>query len=141
MSEETNVQIEMTSRIEREKEPDEVTKQALKGQLIQKGTSFYLSYVEKNAEMGESTHVIKASQDQALIMRKGAASMRLPLTKGEETSGTYQSPAGPFQMLAKMEGCNFNWNGEKGILSIVYELNLQNQYVGRFTLEFKLKAR
>ncbi len=140
MTNPVDVSIQLISKIKREREPVDQTQLDLKGQLHEKDGSYYLTYKETHSEIGESTHILKIGSDRALIMRKGPVSMRLPLILGEETAGDYTSPAGPFLMRAKTDRCDIDWEGGNGRIQIAYRLHLQNEYVGKFALEFKLQA-
>ncbi|WEG13077.1 DUF1934 domain-containing protein [Pullulanibacillus sp. KACC 23026] len=140
MLEDIQVAIDFTSRRKHPNEPAETIRSSMNGQLQKKGASFYLSYVESTPELGQMTHMIKLADDQALIMRKGTTNMRLPLTLGEETTGQYQSPVGPFVIAATMKAYEFNWDEKTGDVLITYVLHLQNEFAGEFSLQFKLKA-
>jgi uncharacterized beta-barrel protein YwiB (DUF1934 family) len=137
----TAVNIHMISRINREGAQVDQTDKELEGELIEKGTSYYLSYQENDPELGMSQHVLKLGTDQGVIIRRGAVSMRLPFILGEETSGEYQSPYGPFSMRALTDFFKMNWSGRSGDIHLRYNLELQGEPVGRFSLEFHLKAK
>ena len=136
----TAVNIHMISRISREGNQVEQTATEFQGELIKKGTSYYLSYQEEDPELGKTQHILKLGIDQGVIIRRGAVSMRLPFILGEETSGEYQSPYGPFSMRIMTDLFNFNWSGRSGVIHLRYNLELQGETVGRFSLEFHLKA-
>jgi uncharacterized beta-barrel protein YwiB (DUF1934 family) len=137
----TAVNIHMISSIKRDGAQVDRTSKELKGELIEKGTSYYLSYQENDPELGMSQHVLKLGIDQGVIMRRGAVSMRLPFILGEETSGEYQSPYGPLSMRALTDFFKMNWSGRSGAIHLKYNLELQGEPVGRFSLEFHLKAK
>jgi uncharacterized beta-barrel protein YwiB (DUF1934 family) len=70
----TAVNIHMISSIKRDGAQVDRTSKELKGELIEKGTSYYLSYQENDPELGMSQHVLKLGIDQGVIMRRGAVS-------------------------------------------------------------------
>lgn len=60
------------------------------GQYYVKGQGTYVTFQEPN-EQGEVKTIIKIQDEQVLIMRSGAVSMRQTHVKGEWTTGTYTS--------------------------------------------------
>lgn len=137
----TAVNIHMISQINREGQDVDQTKKDFEGELIKKGTSYYLNYQEEDPELGRSQHVLKLGADQGVIMRRGAVSMRLPFILGEETSGDYQSPYGPFSMRVSTDIFKMKWSGRSGLIHLRYNLELQGEPVGRFSFEFHLNAK
>lgn len=105
-----------------------------------KGQSTYVTFQEPN-EQGEVKTIIKIQDDQVLIMRSGAVSMRQTHKKGEWTTGTYTSELGTFALQTKTDNVLFKWSEEKkkGQLFLTYALLLSEQEAGRYTITINLK--
>lgn len=85
--------------------------------------------------------IIKIQDEQVLIMRSGAVSMRQTHVKGEWTTGTYTSELGTFALQTKTDNVLFKWSDEKkkGQLFLTYALLLSEQEAGRYTITLNLK--
>jgi len=112
-----------------------------KGVLYIKEKTHFLRYREEVEGMGSVDHTIKIKEDEALIIRSGAVSMRQPLKIGEGLAGTYTSPYGQMDTVTTLHRCEVDWQDESGMgcLIIGYDLVMQGQAVGRFVLTFTLE--
>lgn len=110
------------------------------GQYYAKGQGTYVTFQEPN-EQGEVKTIIKIQDEQVLIMRSGAVSMRQTHVKGEWTTGTYTSELGTFALQTKTDNVLFKWSDEKkkGQLFLTYALLLSEQEAGRYTITINLK--
>ncbi|HDR4455596.1 hypothetical protein COJ79_19485 [Bacillus thuringiensis] len=110
------------------------------GQYYVKGQGTYVTFQEPN-EQGEVKTIIKIQDEQVLIMRSGAISMRQTHVKGEWTTGTYTSELGTFALQTKTDNVLFKWSDEKkkGQLFLTYALLLSEQEAGRYTITINLK--
>lgn len=110
------------------------------GQYYVKGQGTYITFQEPN-EQGEVKTIIKIQDEQVLIMRSGAISMRQTHVKGEWTTGTYTSELGTFALQTKTDNVLFKWSDEKkkGQLFLTYALLLSEQEAGRYTITLNLK--
>ncbi|PFJ17507.1 hypothetical protein COD67_08215 [Bacillus cereus] len=111
------------------------------GQYYVKGQGSYITFQEPN-EQGEVKTIIKIQDEQVLIMRSGAVSMRQTHVKGEWTVGTYTSELGTFALQTKTDNVLFKWSDEKkkGQLFLTYALLLSEQEAGRYTITINLKG-
>ena len=110
------------------------------GQYYVKGQGTYVTFQGPN-EQGEVKTIIKIQDEQVLIMRSGAVSMRQTHVKGEWTTGTYTSELGTFALQTKTDNVLFKWSDEKkkGQLFLTYALLLSEQEAGRYTITINLK--
>ncbi|PEE30410.1 hypothetical protein COL24_03475 [Bacillus toyonensis] len=110
------------------------------GQYYVKSQGTYVTFQEPN-EQGEVKTIIKIQDEQVLIMRSGAISMRQTHVKGEWTTGTYTSELGTFALQTKTDNVLFKWSDEKkkGQLFLTYALLLSEQEAGRYTITINLK--
>lgn len=110
------------------------------GQYYVKGQGTYVTFQEPN-EQGEVKTIIKIQDEQVLIMRSGAVSMRQTHVKGEWKTGTYTSELGTFALQTKTDNVLFKWSDEKkkGQLFLTYALLLSEQEAGRYTITINLK--
>lgn len=111
------------------------------GKLYIKDQATIIAFEENLEHVGNVKTMIKIKEDEVLVMRTGAVSMRQVFRKGEETVGEYKSQAGKMQMRTKTEVANYQYQqkNNKGKIVLAYRLNLQGEDVGRYriTLSFK----
>ncbi|GGE28706.1 hypothetical protein GCM10011391_04100 [Pullulanibacillus camelliae] len=135
------VKIRLKSVIKHTDMGPETTVLHTKGVLYIKGGAYFLRYKEEMEGVGSVDHTVKIKGDEALILRTGAVSMRQPLKVGEALTGSYNSPYGQMETVTTLNRCEAGWQDKSrnGRLLISYDLVLQGQAVGRFTLTFKLE--
>lgn len=110
------------------------------GTLYSKEDATFLAYKEMMENVGQISNVIKIKGDEVSIMRSGGISMRQTYKKGTTTSGSYQSPYGMMEMVAKTENVDFTNRTEskKAKLILSYQLQMQGEWVGRHRLTFMI---
>jgi uncharacterized beta-barrel protein YwiB (DUF1934 family) len=81
-------------------------------QLLKKGNHWYISFQE---EQGIS--LLKVSEKEITVIRRGQVAMRQPFRSGVVTSGTYSNLAGKMHM-------------ETHTFEIVCEIDSQGQFLG-----------
>ena len=109
------------------------------GQYYVKGQGTYVAFQEPN-EQGEVKTIIKIQDEQVLIMRSGAVSMRQTHVKGEWTTGTYTSELGTFALQTKTDNVLLNGRMKrKRTTLLTYALLLSEQEAGRYTITINLK--
>lgn len=110
------------------------------GTLYSKEDATFLAYKEMMENVGQISNVIKIKGDEVSIMRSGGVSMRQTYKKGAKTSGSYQSPYGMMEMVAKTENIDFTNRTEsrKAKLILSYQLQMQGEWVGRHRLTFMI---
>ncbi|GGH87032.1 uncharacterized beta-barrel protein YwiB (DUF1934 family) [Pullulanibacillus pueri] len=141
MESQITVDIRLKSEMKAADMPLERTLLHTKGLLNIKDDVYYLRYQEEVEGVGSAHHTIKIKGDEALILRRGPVALRQPLKLGESLEGTYKSPVGNMQTVTHMNKCLVNWQGSKksGYFVLGYQLSMQGQAIGQFTLTFKLR--
>ncbi|EKN62973.1 DUF1934 domain-containing protein [Schinkia azotoformans] len=111
------------------------------GTLYSKEDATFLAYKEMMENVGQISNVIKVKGDEVLIMRSGGVSMRQTYKKGATTFGSYQSPYGMMEMVAKTENIDFTnrIDSRKAKLILSYQLQMQGEWVGRHRLTFMIE--
>lgn len=129
----TPVTVNLQSTIEH---PDQATEQiqlTVKGQIIEKGSTFYLRYEEQE---GAVRTVIKLIGNEAVIIRSGAVTMRLPLVEQELREGQYGSGPAQFPLHIHTERVVHKpiTHDTSGEFLAIYTLQNQGQMVGSYQL-------
>ncbi|NSL52993.1 DUF1934 domain-containing protein [Calidifontibacillus erzurumensis] len=111
------------------------------GALYSKDGATYLAYKEMMEDVGQISNVIKIKNEEVTIIRTGAVSMRQTYKKGEITSGSYHTPYGRFEMVAKTEHVDFTNKPQsrKAQLLLTYQLKMQGEWIGRHRLTFMIE--
>ncbi len=111
------------------------------GTLYSKEDATFLAYKEMMENVGQISNVIKIKDGEVSIMRSGGVSMRQTYRKGAITSGSYQSPYGMMEMVAKTENIDFTnrTDSRKAKLILSYQLQMQGEWVGRHRLTFMIE--
>ena len=111
------------------------------GTLYSKEDATFLAYKEMMENVGQISNVIKIKDGEDSIMRSGGVSMRQTYRKGAITSGSYQSPYGMMEMVAKTENIDFTnrTDSRKAKLILSYQLQMQGEWVGRHRLTFMIE--
>ncbi|KIQ93806.1 putative beta-barrel protein ywiB [Anoxybacillus thermarum] len=109
-----------------------------------KGDATYVTFEETHE--GETIkNVVKIANDEVVVLRSGAISMRHTFRKQSETIGTYESPMARWEMKTKTEQVLYQYNEKtkKGQLFFSYILHLSGKHVGRHavTISFKEAKR
>lgn len=135
-----NAEIVFTSRMNGHGQSDQEQKTTavLRGQIGVSGSSLYLSFSDKIADVGPADYTVRISGNEALILRKGALPMRQPLLLGTTMDGTYETAFGLMETKATAEKIETvsDSSGNSGSVHLVYELNMQGQSVGKLTLDY-----
>jgi uncharacterized beta-barrel protein YwiB (DUF1934 family) len=110
------------------------------GLYYEKGKNRYLTFQEPH-EQGEVKTIVKMHDDEVLIMRSGVVSMRQVYKKGQWTQGSYQNALGQFSMDTKTDNVLVQWSEKKkkGSLFVTYQLLLQGNEAGRYTITINFK--
>ncbi|MCQ2010768.1 DUF1934 domain-containing protein [Sporolactobacillus sp. STSJ-5] len=139
-----NAEIVFTSRMS---DPGESNRQqktttVVRGKVGESGSSLYLVFSAKIADVGQADYTIRVSGSEALILRKGALPMRQPLMVGQTIAGTYDTEYGRMETKAAAETIDSitDSSGDSGSVRIVYALSIQGQSVGRMTLDYHYRA-
>ncbi len=108
---------------------------SLAGQLIEKKGISYLKYEEQQSGNRILTTVKMGTKD-ALILRSGAVTMRLPFTTDGERAGTYGSGPATFDLLVKTDRLDFveEMDGSGGQFNVAYGLHADGSLLGTYKL-------
>jgi uncharacterized beta-barrel protein YwiB (DUF1934 family) len=108
---------------------------SLAGQLIHKKGTSYLKYEELQSGKRVLT-TVKLGAEDALILRSGAVTMRLPFTVNDDRAGTYGNGPAMFDLLVKTNGLAFTEekNNSGGHFNVHYELHAEGSLLGTYEL-------
>ncbi|MFD2695470.1 DUF1934 domain-containing protein [Sporolactobacillus shoreicorticis] len=133
--------------ISRMNDPDELkcqqqTTTVVQGKVGESGSSLYLVFSAKIADVGQADYTIRVGGNEALILRKGALPMRQPLMVGQIVAGTYDTAYGRMETKAAAETIDsiIDASGDSGSIRIVYALSIQGQSVGKMVLDYHYKV-
>ncbi|MCA1032144.1 DUF1934 domain-containing protein [Bacillus timonensis] len=113
-----------------------------KGVYFRKNEATYLTFEEERPkEAGRVKTVVKISDGGVLILRSGAVKMRQSYIKKETTYGLYQSEMGQLEMETYTNNLTYDWlhKTKKGKLYLTYQLKMQGQEAGRYTITILFK--
>jgi len=111
------------------------------GELVEKERSTYVTFTEQLQDIGEVKTVIKIQRESELtIIRSGAVSMRQAYVQGEGKAGSYGTPYGTFETLAKTKHVKVGYPNESLInVKLDYDLELQGQLAGSYQVAIDVK--
>ncbi|WP_179860937.1 DUF1934 domain-containing protein [Bhargavaea cecembensis] len=104
------------------------------GRLTEKGGRLWLRFEERE-EGREVRTTVRMGHDEALILRNGDVTMRLPLVPGEEREGTYGFGNMGLPLIVRTELMDFR-PGEEGRFTAVYHLIAGEEKIGTYKVEF-----
>ncbi len=135
----TPIQLKFVTEIKDQNDKQTVAFDAI-GQYYIKGSHTYLVFVEPH-DLGEVKTVVKIKNEEVLILRSDAVTMRQLFRKGEATQGTYQSQIGTMGMLTNTNNIEYIFykNSHKGKLFLTYTLALQGEQSGRYSITITFK--
>lgn len=126
-----NVDIQLYSSIRHPGQDQENHELRLTGQLVEKKSSYYLKYEEQQNGRKVLT-TVKMGAEDALILRSGAVTMRLPFIMKGERPGNYGSGPASFNLLVKTTQLEFN--EQAGQFHVAYELHAEGSLLGTYEL-------
>lgn len=137
----TPIQIKFVTEIRDKSQKENVAFDTI-GLYYLKGNNTYLTFEEPN-DAGKIKTTVKITDSEVLILRSGAVKMRQLYRKNEEIIGTFQNQMGTFEMTTKTNNIEYKWykNSQKGMLFLSYELLLQGEKSGRYTISITFKER
>ena len=130
-----NVTIVVNSSIRHPGQDEELHKLQATGQLIQKTSNSYLKFEEEQNGQ-EVLTTVKLSAEDALIMRTGAVTMRLPFILNGKRKGIYGSGAATFELIVKTERLKLTEekDGSGGRFEVSYDLLAEGSVLGKYKL-------
>lgn len=138
-----NVTIDAFTRIQ-DKDQQQEHHQQLEGQLYEKEDQTYLRYEEELEGLGQVQNTLKIEDQQVKVIRHGAVTMNHVYRLGETTQGLYHSPLGPLGMETKTTQLQYepilDGTSGAGKFLLGYELRLNEEHAGSFTLEIGFKS-
>ncbi|GAY74730.1 DUF1934 domain-containing protein [Sporolactobacillus inulinus] len=136
-----DAEIVFTSTIDDPSDPGnrQTIAQVIQGKIGKSGSSLYLVFSAEIADVGLADYTIRVGNEEALILRKGALPMRQQLVIGQSIKGSYESQFGRMetQATAKRIETTCDPAGRCGSVHLVYELLIQEQSVGKATMEYR----
>lgn len=133
------VSIELISESSLGTSPSDMHKAAYSGQLYFMNGTWYIKYIEQEEE-GQTNATVKVKEDEIVVIRNGLVSMRQSYRPGIKTSGSYVSLAGEMSMDTDTRDIRLHYD-EAGYLTAavwVYDLYLNEQNIGRYTVQCRL---
>lgn len=107
------------------------------GRYYKKNNSSYLLYEED----GDIQTTVKISENDVLILRRGAAKMRLHFLLDRKTAGHFQTPYGMLETSVLTNGLDTNFNEEthEGHVDLLYDLAIQGSGGGTYHMKISYK--
>ena len=130
-----NVLIRLYSSIRHPDQDEEKHELTANGLLIEKAGKSYLKYEEQQSGKSIQT-IVKLDSTDALIMRRGAVTMRLPFVAAGERLGTYGSGPATFDLVVKTDKLEFTEQKDKsgGRFNVNYDLHAEGSLLGTYEL-------
>lgn len=134
------VKIHLTTTIFFQEEPEKY-ELTLFGSHYRKKDAVFLKYDEVQEE-GTIHTIVKLSGEEALILRKGAVTMRLPFRLKEKMNGSYDSPYGTLALSTKTKKLSHTYTDEgtiEGEVQLTYSMIMQGTTVGTYDMRIEYK--
>lgn len=135
------IQVKLVTEIRDGAGQKEMLTTETEGTLYSKDDATFLAYKEITENIGQISNIIKVKNDEVTIIRSGGVSMRQTYKKGATTTGSYRSPYGVMEMVAKTENVDFTYrtHSRKARLILSYQLQMQGEWVSRHRLTFMIE--
>ncbi|KKB36488.1 DUF1934 domain-containing protein [Bacillus thermotolerans] len=137
------VSIHLVSSVEQEGQKD-IYEMMLSGKFYEQGQLYVLEYEERQEE-GSIHTTIEFSKDRAAISRSGAVNINLPFHREEALGGAFTTPQGSVPITTETKKLSHSHTyGEstlKGTFQIDYSLHVQEQTVGKYSLEIQFNEK
>ena len=130
-----NVSIQLHSLIRHPGQEQEMHELSLAGQFIEKKGKSYLKYEEQqNGTVVRTT--VKLDAEDALILRSGAVTMRLPFSANDKRPGTYGNGPASFNLLVETDHLEFITGADEstGRFHVAYHLHAEGSLLGTYEL-------
>lgn len=120
-----------------EVEPD-IHREKYQAQLQQKAEDWFITFQEE-----QGSTLMKISEGEVTVIRRGQVTMRQLFRPGTETSGTYISPAGKMLMETRTHEvvCENNREGRLAQIMWRYDLRLNGQEIGQNRVTCKIEFK
>ena len=139
MSESTPVQIHVISEIHNEHDHEKETIEVhTTGEYVLKGKTIYLRYEEEH-ELGFVKTTVKVTQNEVVVMRSGAVTMKQRFIQDAQTLTNYSTPFGRLQLETNTKSLSFETYELEGKLVILYDLQIdeKEKHVHKLMLTYK----
>lgn len=120
----------------------ETIEQNVRAMLYEKGRFVYVQYEEVISEQFPPIKTtLKVAENEMKIIRHGQVKMNQTFMENEMTTGSYDAPFGQFHMTTNTTSYKQEWqeNKEAGRIQLTYALQLNEQKVGVYTLDFTIR--
>lgn len=127
MSESTPVQIHVLSEIRNEHDNEKETIEVrTTGESFLKGKTIYLRYEEEH-ELGFVKTTVKIAENEVVVMRSGAVTMKQRFVEGKLTLTDYSTPFGKLQLETNTTSLSFIAQELEDKLIILYDLRIDEK--------------
>lgn len=123
-----------------QQESSETFEVAAVGHFYQKEDAIYLKY-EEMTEEGRIRTVVKAAKEEALILRNGSVTMRLPFALNSKKNGYYEIPFGTVKTSTFTKKIDHHYQAEcgTGYIQLVYDFSLQGSDAGTYVVQINFQ--
>lgn len=110
------------------------------GRYYQKDSSYYLQY-EELLDEGSVKTIVKMTEEDALILRRGNINMRLPLRLNQRLRGSYETPYGTLGTTTYTKRLEYSYfqENETGSVEIIYDLTINGSKTGTYHVNIMFK--
>ena len=127
------VNIKLVTTIRHPDQESETFELWAQGKQIEKAGKTYLTYEEIQEQVtGNIKTTVKVGQDEALILRSGGLTMRLPFSTSGDQNGSFEGEFGTMLVTTTTHSIDH----EDGKFTIEYGLKSGSSHVGDYKLEF-----
>lgn len=142
------ITLEINSILESEGK-EQKDQQQQNGELFYRDGTVFIRYEELVEDIGTVQNTIKLKMNQAQVIRHGAIRMNQLFRLGEVTQGVYHTPLGMFTMATQTKQLVVDipllskgllTTEAAGSLLLGYQLNLNDQIVGKITFSMKFSS-
>ncbi len=117
----------------------EETRQVHEGKGVRKENGWYVTFSEMLEGIGDVQTVVRIGEGDVTLIRQGHLQMKQQFLKRQSSRSTYISPHGTFQMETHTRTLKITRDADRPkAVYAEYQLWLNGQYVGEFTLTFDL---
>ncbi|TCP69439.1 uncharacterized beta-barrel protein YwiB (DUF1934 family) [Baia soyae] len=130
-----NVQVRVVSIIHSDPVGEaERIEQKMSGSFEQSGTDWKIRYKENSGTPEEVATMVRAGEDQLVIIRRGGISYRQVYRPGEITISAMTTPGGRMEMEVHTHEYRREMGQGKGKIEFTFELSMSGQLLGLYEL-------
>lgn len=134
MSDNTPVEIELTSSVD-----GEVVRHRYGGDLYRKGQAFYVRYIEQDESGGETRTLVKLSEQEIKITRRGQIESDQSFSLQERRRGYYQTVMGRLPLVTDTLSMDVRLGEDSCSAVWSYSLHIADEPAGLFKLKIMIR--